>query len=320
MTQDPAPLTTSVTGTDAEGHQATETAQVSVNRPPSVPSGAGGAEPAFSGALSWMGYMWEIQNWGSSSGWPAAPNVSIDADGFLNLRISNAGGVITGAEVDSARGDQAIPGNDSTWGYGTYRWVIGTDMTTIDPTIVLGLFTFWSYGGPDTSPANEFGKGGPPGAKEIDIELSNWRPAGTGTPTFYSLGFYQDTGGGATEGVPATYGQITHTMTDGSQQLVPLGVPVSTMEFTWMPDHITWRAWYGTDTSGPPDYTLTMTEGQVYHYVQPFTGNTFTGTVHIPATGKQQVLMNLWTQGQNASSIASTTVILRSFSYTPSDA
>jgi hypothetical protein len=198
--------------------------------------------------------------------------------------------------------------------------VIGTDMTQVDPTIVLGLFTFWAYGSPTTTPSNPNGKGGPPGAKEIDIELSNWQPHGSANPpSFYSLGFYQDTGGGAVQGVPPTYGQTTHTFTDGSQLAIPVGHGVSTVEFTWLPDSITWKLWWGTDTSGPPDHVLTMTEGETYSYTQAFVGNFFSGTVHIPATGKQQVIMNLWTQGQNAP-IANTTVILRSFTYTPSDA
>ncbi len=49
-----------------------------------------------------------------------------------------------------------------------------------------------------------------------------------------------------------------------------------------------------------------------------FGGNTFTGTVNIPKSGKQQVIMNLRAQGQNVQ-IPTTTLILRSFSYTPSD-
>jgi hypothetical protein len=275
-----------------------------------------GAEPTFTGpSLSWCGHEWEIQEWGSANGWPAAANVSVDSDGYLNLRITASGG----AEVDSVRGDMALAGNTSRWGYGTYRWVIGTDMTTVDPAIVLGLFTFWSYGSPTTSPANPNGKGGPPGAKEIDIELSNWQPRGSSQPTFYNLGFYQDTGGGATEGVPATYGQITHTMTDGSQVLIPAGMPVSTVEFTWLPGSITWRIWYSDATAlalpPEPDHQLVMTEGETYSYTQPFTGNVSAGTVHIPATGGQQVIMNLWTQGLPG--VRDTTVVLRSFAYVP---
>ena len=41
------------------------------------------------------------------------------------------------------------------------------------------------------------------------------------------------------------------------------------------------------------------------------------GTVSIPAPGSHQVIMNLWSQGQSPA-VPPTTVIIRSFSYTPS--
>jgi len=291
---------------------------------PSVPSGSGGSEPAFSGpSLSWMGHTWEIQTWGTGSGWPAQANAFVDSDGYLNLKITQSGGATLGAEVDSVRGDLGISGNSSTWGYGRYRWVLGTDMAAIDPTIVLGLFTFWAYGSASTTPANQYGKGGPHGQKEIDIEVSDWSPEGVQTPgTFWMLGYYQDTSATVTSGVPATYGQQCHTLLDGSQQPVPAGHPVSTVEFNWWPDHITWNIWYsditGLAAAPPPDYTLTMTQGEQYNWTETYGGNPYAGTVSIPPTGGQQVIMNLWTQGQNNPGIPATTVILRSFSYTPS--
>jgi hypothetical protein len=88
------------------------------------------------------------------------------------------------------------------------------------------------------------------------------------------------------------------------------------VQFTWLPASITWSIWLGTGASGDPDYTLTMTHGQKYSYTEPYGGNVYAGTVSIPATGGQQVIMNLWSQGQDVE-IANTTVIIRSFSYTP---
>jgi hypothetical protein len=82
----------------------------------------------------------------------------------------------------------------------------------------------------------------------------------------------------------------------------------------WMPTYITWNIWFGTNTSGPPDYTLTMTQGQACTYTQEFGGNQFAGTVNIPKSGKQQVIMNLCAQGQNVH--AQATLIIRSLSYT----
>ena len=307
----------------------TGTAAVTVPAPtpapapaPVVPSGYGGTEPVFPGAIQWCGYSWETENWGSGNGWPAAANVTVDpATGYLHLKAGMTGGNLLGAEVDSVRGDLGIAGNKSTWGYGTYRWVIGTDLTTIDPSLVLGLFTFWAYGSATTIPVNTNGKGGPYGQKEIDIEVSNWLPEGGKTGTFYMMGYYQDTGAGVASGVPATYGEQCHTMTAGSQIPVPAGHPVSTLQFTWLPASITWSIWYSDITAAvpasAPDATLTMTEGQPYSYTEPNGGNIFTGTVHIPATGGQQVICNAWSQGQNVQ-IPDTEIILRSFTYTPS--
>jgi hypothetical protein len=64
---------------------------------------------------------------------------------------------------------------------------------------------------------------------------------------------------------------------------------------------------------GPPDYTVTMTQGQAYTCPQELGGNQFVGTVNIPKSGKQAIT-NLWTQGQNIDARA--TLIIRSFSYT----
>jgi hypothetical protein len=45
----------------------------------------------------------------------------------------------------------------------------------------------------------------------------------------------------------------------------------------WMPTHITWNIWFGTNTSGPPNYTPTMTQGQAYTHTQELGGNQFAG-------------------------------------------
>jgi hypothetical protein len=288
---------------------------------PPVASGYTGTEPTYLSSIEWptgSGIHWENENWGSGSGWPAAANLSVDANGYLNLRTAYVGGQLTGAEADSVRGDLGLSGNESRWGYGTYQWVIGTDLTTIDPMLVLGLFTFQGYGSHTTTPANANGKGGPLGQKELDFEFSNWSPEGVRPEgIFAQMGFYADTSAGITSGPPVNaYGSASHVMTGGSQWLLPPGNEVITVQFTWLPASITWSIWLGTGASGDPDYTLTMTHGQKYSYTEPYGGNVYAGTVSIPATGGQQVIMNLWSQGQDVE-IANTTVIIRSFSYTP---
>jgi hypothetical protein len=71
----------------------------------------------------------------------------------------------TSAEIDNQR----------HLGYGTYRWVVATDLSALDASEVLGLFT---YGGSDSS------------NNEIDIEASHWghRSWPTGSATVWQNG------------------------------------------------------------------------------------------------------------------------------------
>lgn len=269
--------------------------------PSRVRSGYGGSEPDTNvspGAFRWCGYTWEPMDWGIAPGQPKRANVSVTPSGQLVLSAGPGSDGYTGAEVDSARGDTGIAGNASTWGYGTYKWVIRTDLSTMPAGLVLGLFTYWAQS-----------KGGPPGQKEIDLEVSTF--AIQGAPTFVQMGFYQDTPAAARQAVPP--GQ---TMVSGSQ--VPVkSSPATTVQFTWLPGSITWHAWYAATSAGTPDVSLVMTHGEAYTWTQPYGGNRYAGTVQIPATGGQQVIMNLWCA--NASPPprnAPFQVVLDSFSYT----
>jgi hypothetical protein len=90
-------------------------------------------------AFHWSGYDW----WVKTSTAPVGPgpnlfsdstnNVSIDAQGRLHLRITNVSNAWQCAEIVS----QTSPG------YGTYRFHLASPVDTLDPNIVLGLFT-WS--------------------------------------------------------------------------------------------------------------------------------------------------------------------------------
>ena len=129
-----------------------------------------------------------------------------------------------------------------------------------------------------------------------------------GAPSFFQLGFYQDTAAGVAEGVPPY-----HTLVNGSQ-VAAKSAPRVKVQLIWLPGSLTWNIFYGTSTVA--DYTVTMTEGEAYTYVQPFGGNLFRGTLHVPATGGQQVIMNLWTANQQALP-SPVSVTIDSFTYTP---
>jgi hypothetical protein len=83
----------------------------------------------------------------------AASGPYVDPSGTLHLRIRRtASGRWTSSEVFG----------DSTMGYGTYEWTVQGPLSSLDPNVVLGLFTYDS-----TASA-------PPDNREIDFEAARW--------------------------------------------------------------------------------------------------------------------------------------------------
>ena len=107
-------------------------------------------------SFHWSGYDWWVKN--SLS--PIGPgpnyfsdntnNVSIDTQGRLHLRITHVGSTWQCAEVVS----------QSTPGYGTYAFQVASPMDTLDPSVILGLFTWTDQ--PDFA------------HREIDFEAGRW--------------------------------------------------------------------------------------------------------------------------------------------------
>jgi Bacterial TSP3 repeat len=107
-------------------------------------------------SFHWSGYDWWVKN--SSS--PVGPgpnyfsdgtnNVSIDAQGRLHLHITHVGNIWQCAEIVS----QASPG------YGTYAFHLASPVDTLDPSVILGLFTWTDQ--PDFA------------HREIDFEAGRW--------------------------------------------------------------------------------------------------------------------------------------------------
>jgi hypothetical protein len=85
-------------------------------------------------------------------------NVWVDALGRLHLRITKSGSSRRSAEVISK----------ASFGYGTYRWTLASDVSDLDAQVVLGMFT-WH----DTSAAYAH--------REIDIEVARWGNASDST-------------------------------------------------------------------------------------------------------------------------------------------
>jgi hypothetical protein len=100
--------------------------------------------------LQFSGYTWEVRSGGGNPGpcdWKDN-NAWTDENGFLHLKISKSNGIWHCAEVTMLE----------SLDFGKYQfWVIG-QIDTLDPNVVLGLFSYQ----------------GPPGTNEIDIEMARW--------------------------------------------------------------------------------------------------------------------------------------------------
>jgi hypothetical protein len=104
--------------------------------------------------IHWSGREWKITSGGMAGVAKGDPrNVSIDAKGFLHLRIVKRDGQWTASEVFTVE----------TMGFGTYQWIVEGDVYRMDPTTVLGLFPY--------GPVHHMGVDA---ENEIDIEFSQW--------------------------------------------------------------------------------------------------------------------------------------------------
>jgi hypothetical protein len=105
------------------------------------------------GTISFSGYVWNVENSGSST-WSPGPNhwssssnnVWVDSNGWLHVQITKTGGVWYCTNLETV---QAL-------GYGTYNFVISNNAASLDKNVVLGLFAY-----KDDS-------------HEVDIEFSTW--------------------------------------------------------------------------------------------------------------------------------------------------
>ncbi|HSN43388.1 MAG TPA: glycoside hydrolase family 16 protein [Propionibacteriaceae bacterium] len=105
------------------------------------------------GSIRFSGYDWLIKESATKVG-PgpnvfSAANVVVD-EGGLQLRIAELDAGWACAEVIA----------QGAFGYGTYTWVVASELTQLDPAVVLGLFTWSDI--PDHA------------HREIDIEFARW--------------------------------------------------------------------------------------------------------------------------------------------------
>ncbi len=170
-------------------------------------------------SISWSGYTWDVRPGGFGE---PGPNQWSDSD--ANVRVDGSDLVLSIVQDSSGRWTSAEVDNQQHLGYGTYRWVVQSDLSALDANEVLGMFT---YGG--TSPSNN----------EIDFEPSHWGhlawPTGSAT-------VWQDASAGLNQSKTFDY----------------TSKPPYVHQFTWMPGAITYLV---TDAAGATLFSWTVTSG-----------------------------------------------------------
>jgi len=145
--------------------------------------------------LEFSGYDWWLKTSSDQVGpgpnyfSDSTNNVWLDGQGQLQLRITHRANQWQCAEAVTAR----------TFGYGSYRFELGSTVNDLDPNVVLGLFT-WS-----DDPAYAH--------REIDIECSRWSNVSDLNNAQYVVQPWDTAGHLARLNVPAGSTNSTHVFT-----------------------------------------------------------------------------------------------------------
>ena len=177
-------------------------------------------KPGYPDKITWSGFTWDVKTSQSAVG-PGPnifekANVAVDGIGNLHLRIArNAAGKWSCAEIIGP----------TTYGYGTYAFMLASRVDALDPNAVLGLFT-WS----DRAPYAH---------REIDIEFARWS-----NPADPTSGQY----------VVQPYDRPNHL-----HRFTQPSATSSLQRFTWQQDRIFWESFAAN--GAPIDaYTYTGTD------------------------------------------------------------
>ncbi|HEY4394534.1 MAG TPA: hypothetical protein VGP64_10745 [Polyangia bacterium] len=120
-------------------------------------TGLGHTGDSRAATISWKGHTWQLTSGSMAGVCQGDPqNVTIDASGYLHLRITNSGGAWTASELFTT----------DRLGFGTYQWQVDGPIDSYDKNVVLGLFPY--------GPAAGIGADG---TNEIDIEYARWGQA-----------------------------------------------------------------------------------------------------------------------------------------------
>jgi hypothetical protein len=176
----------------------------------------GTLNPGPAGNLSWKGLNWDKRAYAGSPSynglWSSSNVTGPDSNGYLTFHITNPNGNNpVSAEIDSTR---------AGFGYGTYTVVVGTNLSSLNKSLVNGcLFTY------DDS--------NPPTYNEMDIcETSAWGATGP-------------------VGLDHTYYKLVNGSSNGVVDTVPIpSIPEMTHRLIWTPGQLIFDSFAGTGTTG----------------------------------------------------------------------
>jgi hypothetical protein len=186
-------------------------------RPRTAAAGRGGGPstsraPIPFGTADGVGLRWAVKASAAKVG--PGPNLFSDLEG--DVWADAAGLHLTIVKKGSRWWCTEVIG-EAPLGYGTYRWVVASDLSHLDLSVVLGLFTW------DDLPAEAH--------REVDIEFARWSDASSGYNAQYTVQPWD---------APGHRQQFAHTV-----------ATVTTHEFVWAPGRVEFRIWSGAGTSGP---------------------------------------------------------------------
>lgn len=179
--------------------------------------------------INFSGYTWWVKNGTGGPGpnlWSDSDSsVWVDKSGFLHLKIRKTGNNWYCSEVNL----------NASLGYGSYKFIIESDLADFNKNIVAGLFLY-----EDDS-------------KEIDIEFARW---------------------GNTLTVPGWYTVQPPPYTAGNQHSfdIDTGTLLSTHSFDWLPDKTYFKSIKGVEEVVPPNNNL-LAEWTYTGNPQPTVGN-----------------------------------------------
>lgn len=174
-------------------------------------------QPAHAQTIRWSGRSWKLTGGHMAGVAPGNPaNVTMDDDGYLHLRIVQQNDKWSAAELFTT----------DELGYGTYQWIVEGNVYAMDPTTVLGLFTY--------GPTHHIGVDA---EDEIDIEFSQWNKTCHGCNADFTV--YPATGHRKPKGVSAWEDNFKVS-----------GGTLTTARMEWFPDHIVFTLMNGAQPIG----------------------------------------------------------------------